>query len=536
MSNFDLPIITPDANPDFTDAKSCAAWLHTVPLINVAPSHGRLLGQLEELNCFEMEPSERLRILELLAEPIAFVQLEHAKKYAGKPVPLAKQEREVFHNVLALWDALSLGYQRCLNSIAEGNPALSGQTALACQRALWCTGQRLAEHHKSCHELGGEDWKLLHRIFAIAEGYGVLDKEVIEPAHKARKTTCLQTYVYTLLLHLASDPGEQSPKQIAIVSRWLERLAQKVRIGRNPPASELGMALLALDIATGRPPVHKLLSGESVRFVELDELAKTIRSRVALLQKGDTPEALGLGDDISVAAAEQLLLLVHRLWCEGPRPRVSTRRAVSVPAQLCTGLPAMHYYISGKPFRQPVETTELTKEQREEIATFGRIATRQDDEHSSLRGFAIETWTIREESLEGLRIERGGDGGRGRFVQQQLIAVRPADAKSFMLGVLRWLSVSDDFDLRTGVRILPGVVQCVAVRATGLNAMTEKHVQALLLPGVPALQSPATLILPPGWYRPKRIVEVFSDKPEQILLTGVVDRGVDFERLSIGVP
>jgi len=536
VSNFDLPIITPDANPDFTDAKSCAAWLRTVPLINVAPSHGRLLGQLEELNCFKVESTERLRILELLAEPTAFVQLEHTKKYTGKPVPLAKQEREVFHTVLALWDALSLGYQRCLNSIAEGSPALSGQHALVCQRALWCTGRRLAEHYKSCQELSDEDWKLLHRIFAIAEGYGVLDKEVIEPAHKARNTTCLQTYVQTLLLHLASDPSEQSPKQIAIVSRWLERLAQKVRIGRNPPASEPGMVLLALDIAAGRPPVHKLLSGESVRFLELDELAKAIRARVSKLQKGDAPEALGLGDDISATAAEQLLLLVYRLWCEGPRTRASTRRAVTVPAQLCTGLPAMHYYISGKPFRPPVGTQELTKEQGEELATFGRIATRQDDEHSMTHGFVLESWTIREESLEGLRIERGDGGGKGRFVQQQLIAVRPANAKSFILGVLRWLSVSDDFDLRTGVRILPGVVQCVAVRATGLNAMTEKHVQALLLPGVPALQSPATLILPPGWYRSKRIVEVFSDKPEQILLTGVVDRGVDFERLSIAAP
>jgi len=50
MSRFDLPIISPDANPDFTDAKSCAAWLQTVPLINVAPSHSLLLGQIEELD------------------------------------------------------------------------------------------------------------------------------------------------------------------------------------------------------------------------------------------------------------------------------------------------------------------------------------------------------------------------------------------------------------------------------------------------------------------------------------------------------
>ena len=196
----------------------------------------------------------------------------------------------------------------------------------------------------------------------------------------------------------------------------------------------------------------------------------------------------------------------------------------------------MHYYIGGKIFRQPGEAKELTKAQREEIATFGRIATRQDDEYSMTHGYALESWTIREESLGGLRIERSEDGGKGRFVQQQLIAVQPADAKGFILGVVRWLSVSDDFILRGGVRMLPGAPRCVAVRATGLNAMTEKYVQALLLPAVPALQSPATLILPAGWYRPKRMVEVYGDKAEQILLTGIADRGADFERLGIAAP
>jgi hypothetical protein len=320
------------------------------------------------------------------------------------------------------------------------------------------------------------------------------------------------------------------------VVRWLEFLSQKVRIARNPAAGAPGLAPLAVDLAAGRGPVHEMLSGESVRFVQIDELSKSIRSRVALLRKGDTPAALGLGDDVNAPAAEQLLLLIHRQWCEEPRARSSTRRAVAAPAQVCVGLSAIHFYISGKPFRQPVAAKELSTAQREQIATFGRIATRQDAEHGTLQGYAMETWTICEESLGGLRVKRGADGGKSRLLQQQFIAVRPADAKSFMLGVVRWLSVSDEVDLRAGVRLLPGVPQCVAVRATGLNMTTEKYVQALLLPAVPALQSPATLILPAGWYRPKRTVEVYSDRAEQILLTGVVDRGFDFERLSLGAP
>ncbi len=74
MSSFDPPSIKPDAAPDFTDSSGCAKWLKSLPLINVGPSHVRLLGQLDELNAYTIAPAERLKILELLREPVSFVQ------------------------------------------------------------------------------------------------------------------------------------------------------------------------------------------------------------------------------------------------------------------------------------------------------------------------------------------------------------------------------------------------------------------------------------------------------------------------------
>lgn len=536
MSQFELPKITPEARPECSDAGACEDWLRTVPLINVGPSHNRLLGQTEELNCFEVDTAERLKIIELLVEPIAFVQVEHAKKFAGKPVPLTKQEREIFQNVIALWDSLLQGYLRCLNSIMEGESAVAGHAALVCQRALWCLGQRMAEHYKCFQQIGSEEWTILHRVFRYAESRGVLGHEVSEPTHKSEKTTCQQTYIAALLIHLACDPSEQTAKQMSVLRRWLERWAPKVNVRKSHSATEPGLPPVAVDLASSRGPVHETPSGDSARFLDLGEVSKSIRSRVAQMRKGETPLALGLGEDIAAAAAEQLLLVVHRHWCEQPKTRASARRPVVIAAQLCAGLASMHYHISGKPFRQPGQARELSKEQREEIATFGRVASRQDDEYSLAQGFALEDWTIREESLGGLRIECSRESGKGRYVQHQLIAVRPADAKTYMLGMMRWLQVSDNFELRSGVRVLPGVPRCVAVRATGLNVMSENYIQALLLPPVPALQTQASLILPAGWFRPKRVVEVYTDAPEQILLTGIVDRGSDFERVSFGAP
>ncbi|MEI6246899.1 MAG: hypothetical protein WCQ64_17880, partial [Acidobacteriota bacterium] len=77
-----------------------------------------------------------------MLEPIRFVQNEHARKFANRTVPLAKPEREILSNIIALWTALGHGYLRCMQALTSVERALlagSGQLALVAQRALWCT-------------------------------------------------------------------------------------------------------------------------------------------------------------------------------------------------------------------------------------------------------------------------------------------------------------------------------------------------------------------------------------------------------------
>ena len=62
--------------------------------------------------------------------------------------------------------------------------------------------------------------------------------------------------------------------------------------------------------------------------------------------------------------------------------------------------------------------------------------------------------------------------------------------------------------------------------------MAEKYIPALMLPEVAALRSPASLMLPVGWFKPKRAIDVYLDRPQTMLLTGVLERGSDYERVS----
>lgn len=539
MSNFDLPLISASAKPEFTNAQGCAEWLRDVPLINVGPSHGRLLGELEELNCTEIRPVERLKILEMLIEPVLFVQGEHSKKFSNRSAPLAKPEREILLNVIALWTALGQGYQRCLQSLTGVLPGLlagSNQLALATQRALWCASQELLEHYKCYLEINPNAWRLLHRIYALAEERNVTRDPVDHPVHKASvPVSCMDTYVQSLLLNVA-NPNEQTPRQLGTASRWLDRWADRVRVENHPPAQREGappMRPLAFDIAgaSGASRVEPdAKHPSSMRYLDTDDLSNTLRKRVVLLRKGDSPASLDLGEEVAAQVAEPLLLLLHRQWCEDAQPRAMVRKISTVNAELTTGMGALHYYVTGLPFHQPSNAQVLTQTQREEIATFGRVATRDDDEYSKLHSLTLESWRIVDESLSGLRLERLT--GPGRFVHGQLVAARPTDARNYMLATVRWVAVDANYVVKVGVRILPGIPHGIAIRATGLNAMKDKYVPALSLSAVPALKAPDSLVLPVGWFKPQRVIDVFTDQSRPLRLLTVLDRGTDFERVS----
>ena len=48
FSAFPLPVLAPDAAPEFIDADSCKVWLEDVPLANVSAAQQQMLSQVRE--------------------------------------------------------------------------------------------------------------------------------------------------------------------------------------------------------------------------------------------------------------------------------------------------------------------------------------------------------------------------------------------------------------------------------------------------------------------------------------------------------
>ena len=101
-----------------------------------------------------------------------------------------------------------------------------------------------------------------------------------------------------------------------------------------------------------------------------------------------------------------------------------------------------------------------------------------------------------------------------------------------MLGQVRWLVQNDAGDLYAGIRLLSGLPAATAVRPTGLNVLDAKYVPALSLTGVASLNTPPSLVLPSGWFKPKRVIEVYVEGHVKVRLTETIDRGSDYERVA----
>ena len=337
----------------------------------------------------------------------------------------------------------------------------------------------------------------------------------------------METYAQVLLLDLA-NPGKLTPRQRELVSQWLERWTKKVSIGRES-ADTGDAAPLMVDLAEIGGASHRKLEGDAARILDLSELRSDLRKRIALLRKGETPAELGLGEDVTAALADSMLVMIYRRWCEDQQSRAHPRHGATGTAQTCVGMPAIHFYVTGRGFTTRGGARPMSTKEHMEIATLGRLATRQDDDPATTPSHPLEVWHIKDESASGLRLERADPRANSSLVLGQLLGIRLATAKAFLLCTIKWLSVSTEFTLRIGVQILPGVPQGVGVKPA--DALTDPYSQGFLLPAFAPLQAPETLVITAGWFRPKRDMEI-ADRQGRVRLLELVDRGPDFERVS----
>ena len=533
MKKLTPPELSPQAAPEFVNAATAKSWLELVPLANVSAAQQQLLEQIREFNGYATGAANRLATLEALREAVLFVEIEQARSFTNRALPMAESENAVFSDTLALWEQMYLGYLRCMEAAVAGEAGMGDQGGLVCQRALSYLGLKMFHCHPAYRQVSPRIWRELHECYAWAEELGVADDPVKDYLKRDVNDTSPRIAYLRALLFGMANPNELSQRQLTFVAFLLERWAEKVDVSKEPPEGE-EIAPLVVDLQGDICPESDGPDAAEPRYLDVKRLAKSLRNRIGLLRKGESPAKLALGEDCVQPSCEHLLVFLYRQWCQVRPRRGAERKRVANAAMANHDMATLHYYISGRVSKQPGEAKELTQQQRDQIATFGRVSTRDEDDYSVVHGFVLEDWQIEDESSQGLKmVRRAAEPGK-RYSHGQLVGVKPADSKGFILGQVRWLVQNDAGDLYAGVCLLPGLPAASAVRPVGLNvaAADAMYVPVLSLTGVEALKAPPSLVLPSGWFKPKRVIEDYVEGHVKVRLTEMIERGSDSERVA----
>ncbi len=537
-----LPLEPTDdrAKPAFKDAASCSQWLGQLQLTNLHLAHGTLRKELDEFNRYPMSGYERLQTLEQLRETVSVVQADYAKKLVAKKLPLSSEELAILVSIVALWQGMITGYQRCLQAYVAGDkqPAQLG-AALLCQRCLLYSGMQIYEHLRTGYEFDGKLWHQLHALYEFSEEHNLHLIEIPDTlSDSTRPTTCRAAYVKLLLTYHAYR-ADFTRTQLKLLDRWLSQWSADIAVERRYTRSRGDAPPLAVDLDSpyGLQPLEFINHQGNVRYLAMVPLSKLLRVKIILLQQGQSPQQLELGDECSRTDCAEFLNFLLRCWCEGRGERASMRTSETKPAQVCYGIESCYAYTANRPFKQSGKGTGSDAMARKQIETFGRILsapTNTGTHDLAEMGFTLETWHILDESVLGASILREGTAGE-RLGLNQLVAVRTESSVTFVLGAISWAKVAQTGQLHTGIHFFPGIPQAVSMKATGINiGASDKSVAALLLPALESLSIPASLIAPRDWFKPQRVVELtfIDDQKMKVQMEFSVEKGLDFERIS----
>jgi hypothetical protein len=313
-----MPSVVPTQQPAIADIKSCEAWLARAALSDPKQACRELTGLLESLE--EVPPAESalVEVLERLREPIVVAQAEHAKRYAGRPLPLKDFEIAAFEQVFDLWTTLGRAYRRLLRSAVEDlSPDLAGKEALLAQRALDCVGELMLVHYRARREIDNELWLDLHQLYRTAETHGLTLQTVSAGYRSKSVSTCAEVYVRSALLSLA-NPYALGTRELAWTRRWATMWAYKVDLA---PAAEDGQGY-AVDLdgvpRNGEPAPQRPEPHQEARF---GSRPADPRPGQGLRAAGGEPAALHAGARVDRGAR---VAAVHAPAC--PRPHRARER------------------------------------------------------------------------------------------------------------------------------------------------------------------------------------------------------------------
>jgi hypothetical protein len=481
-----------------------------------------ILEQLTLLNRQAANADTRLKLMEIYRPSILNVTGELATHYCNQSLPLSENALMAATTARNLLAELAYGYKVAILNYSNRVFALgsSKTIALLIQRTIHALDQLLQVSYYTYVSTPEAVWSEIHRLYLHAAQLGLHETEVEDTGEKSSINL---TYKRVLLLALA-NPHHLISADVDRVRDYLARYAQLAQLHPlGTPDSPAGVFLVRLNSDQAPIPLNKHRGEADMRtdiLLITVELARQISTDLKPLENENTAASLHLAG--SANQYRDLLNYLIKSWALAPK-RTFSRLNKNESTNLCAGLQAVHYFLNG-------ETDFAAIRQQSEDAAVSLNFTESTIDSSASHLYSSARWLVVNESAGGLALSKF-PGVPTELSIGELLGMRSDRSGQWSLGVVRWANNGESGDLEIGAQMLAPTAKAVAVRPEN----SENYAKALLLPELPPLQQPATLVTACGTYHPARMMEVMMEadsKPVRVLLTRLLERTGSFERFQ----
>lgn len=529
----------PDSNSFDTNPDVVRQWVADLPLVNTGRTADLLHGALTGMNGLQMPAYERFDDLEQLADPLQCVLDALKKKFTGKRFPLDDQSLEQANLATTLCMEMAAGYKIVaagLDSRQKGGTQL-GQSI---HNAIRHLGEALLASYAIYMPYPAGIWRDLHSLYELATRHGLADGTANGKLAPVRGMGSIaDSYKQNLLLSLAC-PYRMRQSEVRSVYTLLTDWAGHCRLYTSGRADASGYFSCHLD--SDDPPRYLRDDQREAldsRWLVIDTagLEEPVRATIAM-RRETTARLSTLPDE---AVLQRLMLS----WGMMPK-RQFPRRGGESSVRLVVGLAAIHHSLEGPvAAHSPGHTTTdetvedgqyLRDPTFEKPTSFSTTATDPNSENTPFRGayspgaringsnVRIEPWKMHDMSAGGYCLLWDSAETSSAHVGEVVAISEKDDNGDWHLGVIRWMRFTPAEGLALGVQMLSPGARPVWASVCKDQAGMEDRMHGILLPGVAAIDQPATLLLPPLPFHTGCLSTLSEGSRERtIRLTGLIE-------------
>ena len=543
--------------------KALTHWMESdLPLGDVYAAHDKVVKSLNEFN-ESKEPlsKERLEILMYLDARARELQDMLGKQYLQNPRMSREVESRLWGATHSYYWETTRGYHAfILDYISHPagskiKPFLPQITA----RAMNYFAMTFKWQYFRYEKVNEKAWKRLHNLYRFAE-YEEFESTPLSlyEVEANKRSTCEAIYSQALMLD-ALNTGSLFPKQIEMVSGWLNNWSDSLRLEKEYDPDK---HVFYVDMAAGKGVrrVRKVLDDDMRRYLGTGALIGRIKQARSALLKGGVPASLGLSESCRLPGCLDLLDDISVQWAPTTRRVQRQHERVKVVKMLGV-LHGMHPI-----FEQIKEENAIALRKNQQVP--GEVLSYDEMVDVHLYGFVTKRTQIKlgapgapidprqVAQHERWSMENESEIGFGATIADvsddwvrlgKLVGLKPERSGHWRIGVVRRLSKTAESQSYVGMEVLVPNPVAVILRSKQphpagyvVEAIEPVNVRlpvtGIYVPKNASTNPHNSLIIEPAEYAAGRVFELAAaGKSYVIRFNGILEKGEDWLRVGFEV-